>query len=99
MRMYRGDLRPPLTITLRDGTTPLDLTTATSIHVIGYKNGKTFFRREVEGTDEGVVTMEWQVGDTDNVGRIEVEVEVMWPDDKPQTFRPVEAVDVVQDWG
>jgi shikimate kinase len=30
---------------------------------------------------------------------IEVEVEVTWAGNKPQTFRPVEVVDIVKDYG
>jgi hypothetical protein len=99
MRMYRGDLRPDLVITLRDGKQTLDLTHVDAIHVIGYRNNALLFRRAVTGSAQGVVSMEWQSGDTDIVGRIEVEVEVTWAGNKPQTFRPVEVVDIVKDYG
>lgn len=98
MKMYRNDLKPDLELTLTDGTTPVDLTVATSVRVIGIKDGVILINRTVTGTAEGVVTMQWQAADTAKVGRIEVEVEVTWPGSKPQTFRPASAVDIEADY-
>ncbi len=106
MKIARGDLLPPLTANLTNTstagvTTPVDLTTATSIRVIGRRAGATtnLFDRTVTGTSGGVVTMQWQTADTAVAGRIKVEVEVTWPGSKPQTFPVRDAVDVYDDLG
>lgn len=94
MRIKRGDLLPALTATLTDTiagvVTPVNLTTATSIRVIGRRESATvnLFDRAVTGGADGKVTMAWQAGDTSVSGRIYIEVEVMWPGSKPQTFPP-----------
>ncbi len=108
MRIKRGDLLPALTATLTDTptggvTTPVNLTTATSIRVIGRRAGAVtnLFDRAATGTSGGVVTMQWQAADTAVAGRIWVELEVTWPGAKPQTF-PVRGqlpVDVYDDFG
>lgn len=98
MKMYRGDLKPDLQITLTDDATPVDLTTAASIRLIGMRGSTVAIDEDVTGTAEGVVTYEWQLADTATTGRILVEVEVTWPGEKPQTFRPLAAVDVVADY-
>lgn len=45
-----------------------------------------------------VVAMQWEAGDTATIGRIDVEVEVMWPGNKPQTFRPATGVTIAEDF-
>lgn len=83
----------------------VDLSTATAVRVIGMitvPGGVPThkFDRSASGTDsEGNVTMEWQVGDTDTVGLLSTEVEVMWTGSKPQTFRPPELVQILEDFG
>ena len=99
MKMYRGDLKPDLTITCTDDEAPVNLTTATAIRVIGVRNGTVVFDRAGTGTAEGVVTMAWQAEDTATAGHIQVEAEVMWPGNKPQTFRPAGVVEIVPDLG
>jgi hypothetical protein len=99
VRIYRGDLKPDLTITCTSDGNAVDLTTATSIRIIGVRDGTTLFDRTVTGTDQGVITMQWETTDTTDTGRIHVEAEVTWPGGKPQTFRPQEAIDVVPDYG
>lgn len=96
--MYRGDLKPDLEITLTDDRTPVNLTTAASIRVIGTRNGTVAFDRAATGNTAGVIVMPWQTGDTSTVGRISVEVEVTWPGAKPQTFRPTSVVDILTDY-
>lgn len=103
MRMFRGDLKPDLELTLTDGkpATPVDLTGATAIRVIGRKNSAVLFDRaptELSGAAEGVVVMEWQPADTAETGRVYVEVEVTWPGGKPQTFRSGSVVDINADY-
>lgn len=102
MRIYRGDLKPDLHITLYDGDTPVDLTTAAAVKVIGVRDGQPAFTHTVTGAGaDGVVTMPWQTDDTAVAGTIKVEVEVTWPGGggKPQTFRPDDVVQVDPDLG
>lgn len=99
MKMFRGDLKPDLTIDLTDGDTPVDLSTATSVRIIGMRGSELAFDRTPTSMTDGTVTMEWQTADTATTGRILVEVEVTWPGTKPQTFRPVSnAVDIAADY-
>jgi len=100
MKIYTGDLLPPLKITLKDSEVDVNLDQATSVRVLGRRNGELIFDRtgdDISWVHDGaisVVTMPWQAGDTDEAGMIEPEVEVTWPGPKPQTFRPPTAVHV-----
>lgn len=112
-RMYTNDLKPDYRALLvdvdEDGlTTPIDLTAATSVRVVGVLidpvtgvRGETpiFDRPATSVTAGGEVVMEWQAGDTAAVGWIATEVEIMWPGSKPQTIRPPEVIDVRDDFG
>lgn len=82
----RRDTRPSFDLTLSDDGSALDLTTAQSIRIIGTQAGAVLFEKDVTGTDEGVVTLEWADGDTDVAKDIFVEVEVTWGDGTVQTF-------------
>lgn len=86
MHVKQHDLLPALVADLAGDTGPVDLTAATSIKVIGTQRGVALFSRTATGTSGGVVTMQWQTGDTANIGPINVEVEVTWPGSKPQSF-------------
>lgn len=98
MRIYRGDLMPSLVITCLDGDDPVDLTIATSVFVIGVRDGVVLFNRAAtSATALGVVTMDWVANDTAVTGVIEVEVEVTWPGARAQTFRPPEMVTIAPD--
>lgn len=91
--MKQNDLRPVLQIRLLDAKVPVDLTGASAIKFF-MSSRKTGLK--VQGTmsaadqnvlaTRGVVTYEWQAGDTDTVGDFQAEVQVMWPASKPQTF-------------
>lgn len=103
MKIYTGDLKPDLQITLSDsGSDRVDVSDATAIRIIG-KRGKTIiFDRpptsyQIVGATS-VLSMEFEAGDTDTVGQIKIEVEVMWPDDKPQTFAPSSSISVKKDF-
>lgn len=101
-RRYTGDLEPPLVVTL-SASDPVNITTASSVRVIGRdRTNDIIFDRAPTDTDvvgdTSVVTMDLQAGDTDEVGRIQVEVEVMWPGSRPQTFRASGGIDVVEDF-
>jgi hypothetical protein len=102
VRMYTNDLEPDLEVTLASSDGPVDVSTASSIRVIGKRGTDIIFDRAPTDTDivgdTSVVTMAWQAGDTDEIGRIQVEVEVTWPGVRPQTFRPDGGVDVLRDF-
>lgn len=90
---------------------PVDLSTALEVRVIallvqGTGNAQTttllFDRRvtDIQDTWEtGRVFMEWQPPDTAQLGLISTEIEVMWDGEKPQTFRPPELVQIIEDFG
>lgn len=102
MRIYRGDLEPDLRLTLTDGDAGprVDLTGATSVKVIGVRDGAIVLNREAtERTADGVVRLEWEAADTATPGAITIEVQVTWPGDRAQTFRPDGVVIVAPDLG
>jgi hypothetical protein len=103
MNMKKGDLEPDLVISCRgaDGTTP-DLTTATSVQVVARLEGAStaLFTRNATGDADGNVTMAWQAGDTDTVGRMLIEVRVTWPGSKPEhypatSYLPIDIMDTL----
>lgn len=95
MKIHRGDLLPDLIITLTDNGVPVDLTGATSVHVIGIKNRTVVFNREATADAEGSVTMVWEAADTSSTGTIKLQVRVVWPTSKPQTFPVDEDIEVL----
>ena len=107
--MYPNDLKPDYSVQLTDVSasgvvTNVDLASATDVRVIGVLvagnvTTEKFDRSATTADSNGVVTMLWEEGDTDTVGLISTEVEVMWPGDKPQTFRPPELVQILPDLG
>lgn len=99
--MYTGDLKPDLKVIL-SAAEPVDATTASDVRILGQRDDVVIFDREpasvaVDG-DTSVVTMVWESGDTDQRGRIGIEVEVMWSGSKPQTFRADGGVDIFDDF-
>lgn len=86
MKINQGDTAPDLIADLSGLDGPVNLTSATAIHVKGYRNGTEVIDRVVTGTSQGAVTMTWQVGDTATAGQIGFKWEVTWPDGKVQTF-------------
>lgn len=99
LEMRRGDLKPDLVVELDDRGVPLPLTSATTIYVIGQRNGVLLFKRSVAPVADGLVRMEWETTDTATPGTIVVEVEVVWPGTKPQTIRSDDVVRVLPDLG
>lgn len=100
---YTGDLEPPLVIELSSPDQAVDVTTATGIRVIGRDSTRNIiFDRAPTDTQvvgsTSVVTMDLQVGDTDSQGLVQVEVEVTWPVGRPQTFRPIQGMQVENDF-
>lgn len=77
--MKKGDRLPALSITCTSNDAAVDLTSATSVLIIGKLDGATdtLFEREATSADAlGVATMDWEVGDTDTVGRLLLSVKV-----------------------
>ena len=102
LTMYTGDLEPDLEVTLASSGGAVDITTAVSVRVIGRRGEDIIFDRAPSSTavvgQTSVVTMSWVDGDTDDIGRIQIEVEVTWPGTRPQTFRADGGVDVRRDF-
>lgn len=100
--MFTGDLKPDLQITLSSAPGGVNIDDALAVRIIGKRGNTIVFDRAPSDTsvvgETSVVTMEWQVGDTAATGRIDLEVEVMWPGAKPQTFRPSAGVDIKPDF-
>lgn len=86
--LKRGDRLPSLTATLTDAGVPVDLTTVQAIRAVGVRRGVTIFDKAVTGDENGVVVVDFDEGDTDQLGYIKVEFVVTWPNGKPQTFPP-----------
>lgn len=87
LMIKRGDTAPPLTLTLTDGGTPVDLTGATVRVIALDRVGATVIDDDtLSGSDVGVVVRPWQSADTATARQLTVEVEVTWPDTTVQTF-------------
>lgn len=100
--MYTGDLEPDLEVELSSTDDDVDVSTATSVRILGKRRGELIFDRPPSDTEvvdgKSVVTMVWQAGDTDEVGQIQIEVEVTWPGVRPQTFRCGGGVMIARDF-
>lgn len=91
-----GDLKPDLIVDLYDDATgqPVDLSTASAITVRCWRNNILLFERDAapamspEDRAGGIVRTLWQAGDTSEEADLYLEVEVVWPGSKPQTFPP-----------
>jgi hypothetical protein len=88
VRIKAGDLLPPLVIDLTDNDAPIDITTATAVHVIGTQGTATVFddAAPTRNNTAGIVTHTWVAPQTATPGRMWIEVIVTWPTAKPQTF-------------
>jgi len=103
----QNDLEPPLQVTLLDGTTPVNLTSASEVRFL-MKTGTTLKVSAVMTVadqsilaNHGKVSYNWVTGDTDTVAQYSAEIQVTWPSTRPQTF-PVDkyfVVDVQKDLG
>jgi len=93
--MKQHDLRPYITgqilaphPTLANQTVPLDLTNATGTSIIVRKRGSTVvkFKKTLTITNatQGEWEYSWDLGDTDETGTFEFEIEIMWGTE-PQT--------------
>jgi hypothetical protein len=98
--MKRNDLLPDLRVRLCDTNNPtgVDLTLATEVRVLAYGHGAVKIDQEMTVADQedpallGVVSYQWQAEDTDTIGDYDLEFQVMWPGDRPQTWPVAESV-------
>lgn len=74
------------TVTVAGQDGPVNLTSATKIEVVGYRDGVEVLRRVVTGDAQGKVVMPWQTGDT-GVGTLGVRWEVTWPGERCRRSR------------
>lgn len=84
----RGDRDPSMVATLTDSGAAVDLTTATSVRIVGTRHGVVVVdvNQAGPGAANGEVTLDWPVGSTDLLGLILFEYVVTWPSGKEQTF-------------
>lgn len=95
LEVRQNDLLPPLTIDVTDQGEPVDMTTATSVNVLGYQGGVELFNRSATTVGIGQVMMNWETGDTDTIGPMKVFVRINWtgreltvePDNKVMILR------------
>ncbi len=87
-----GDLEPPLAGVLEDGVPgqlrPVDLTTAEaiSVHIIRPDKSVVVLAATIVDAEAGTWIAPWQDGNLNLPGRYLVEVQVLWPGGRPQTF-------------
>ncbi len=89
-RIKQHDLEPPLEIQLLEGSTPIDLSQATAVTFIMKDRTGVKVNAPMVIPDQilhrGVVRYVWALGDTGATGSFTAEVQVMWPNARPQTF-------------
>lgn len=90
LQMKKDDLEPKYVATLRnaDGTA-VDLSNATSVSlIVKQQGGAKYFKGTAAFIDKpnGIVSYTWTSGNTDTVGSFQVEWEVIWPTNRPETF-------------
>lgn len=86
IELHRGQLTPPLVITLTDADgNPIDLTVPTSVTLTARNAGGVVFSdRPVSGNAQGVISYAWQAGDTDETGELRFEVELVYGGNTPR---------------
>jgi hypothetical protein len=84
--MKTGDTVPAISITVDDAGAIVDLTPATSVHIVGAHNGQPTFNIVATGNNVGVVTAPWPTGSTDTPGMTVCEAVAIWPGGGRQTF-------------
>lgn len=95
LEVRQNDLLPPLIVDVNDQGEPVDLTTATTVKMIGYQGGVEKFNRDATTVGLGQAMMNWETGDTDTIGPMKVFVKINWtgreltiePDNKVQILR------------
>ena len=93
MEMKRGDLEPALVLEVEDVDGVADLNDVASWRILGKMRDELVVDGvadlvvvDPENPAKATLTREWVAGETDQVGAMQVEVEAMWPGDRPQTF-------------
>jgi hypothetical protein len=90
--MAQGDTKPDLEIRLSDGRGDVDFNEAASYTFVLEQEAEVIVRggpQVIEvSSDKKSVTLRrlWGVGETNTPGRIWVSVEVLWADNRVQTF-------------
>ena len=93
--MKQGDLEPDLIIDIADPTGAADLNAVVSWRLVARLRGASSplfvdtdptVTVDPEDSSKAVVSHSWVAGETDTLGVVLVEVEAMWPGDRPQTF-------------
>jgi hypothetical protein len=105
--MKQHDLEPSFEVQLLDGTTPVDLTSVMAILFLmrsrkGLKAVGPMTVADQSMLDNvGICRYDWVLGDTDTTGTYNVEVQVTWPNARPQTFPANQyiTVDIQKDLG
>lgn len=75
----RSDTYPDLVLDLFDENGPVDLSSATGVHVLAVRGQSLVINREGVGTSNGTVTVPLEPGDTAVSGALGIEVKVSWP--------------------
>lgn len=88
MFLKQGDLAPILTIAFKNGTTPVDLTGATTVAKIRRRHQTTVLTKTltVSSPTSGIGTYQWVAGDTDTEGTYEIEGLATFPGSIPERF-------------
>lgn len=88
MRCRPGDRKVPFTITCTDDGSAADLSSASSVKMVGTQGAEVLFTDLAPTVLAGAVTHAWADGETDVEGRVWGRVVVTWPGDLEQTFPP-----------
>ena len=90
----QNDTRPPAYAALRRGTTPVVLTTATSVTFkmtrLGRVDKKVDAAATILNADTGEVEYRWFSSDTDESGQYAAEWEILWNDGTVETFPTID---------
>lgn len=114
--IFQHDLYDPVVIVCAKNQQPVDLTAedVEDVFAVGRQANAVKFRRLVDKCEpNGAATMYWRKGDTDTLGPLAIEIEVLHkpdvdidPDERrPDTFRPkdpagnVQVFNIVADYG
>lgn len=93
MDIKRGDLEPALKLVVEDAAGVANLNQVASWRVIGSFQGQVIVNGapdtvvvDPQNSAKATLTRAWLAGETNQVGDMAVEVEAMWPGNRPQTF-------------
>lgn len=95
VKIKRGDRRPGVTITCKNGSSPAPLNQATSLKLLGKLNGSLLINRTATGGADGKVVIDaWEDADTATAGTLLLEVEATWEDGTKTTYPPDKYLEV-----